>query len=164
MCRCALLTSEATLNDLLLLFSMHLSWHSNSSTTVIVSMTLPSKTWPKKEKKTTTFYWCKLKRLTKRKEKAGQPLIWQVFTYQLGFQKGLYKSLCLPPQITFPGECWELQWPAELTSGLPLKVLCCAPDYSSLKRLREMMFDSCIIFFCEFGPKRKNIYAVFIHN
>ena len=46
--RCVLLPSGCTLTDLQLLFSMHLSWHSNSSTTVTVSITWPSKAWSKR--------------------------------------------------------------------------------------------------------------------
>ena len=59
------------------------------------------------------------------KERGG-PLNLQMFTYQFEFQKRFHKSLCLLPQITFPGEYGELRRPAELTMSLPSKgvVLC----------------------------------------
>ena len=67
--RCALLPSGWALTDLQLLFAMHLSWHSNSSITVTVSIAWPSKAWSKRRKRSKFYWWGKLKRLTTRKDK-----------------------------------------------------------------------------------------------
>ena len=154
--RCALLPSRWTLTDLQLLFPMHLSRHSNSSTAVTVTMVWPSKAWSKGRKK--------MKILLRQTEKIelkerGGPLDLQMFTYQFEFQKLTGKSLCLLPQIIFPGDCWELQRPAELAVNLPSKVLCCVPDYSSSKRRRETRFDASIKVLCEYGPTHLNVYV-----
>ena len=155
--RCALLPSARTLTDLQLVFPMHLSWHSNSSTTVTVSMTWPSKTWSKSKQKS-KFYNCKLKTLNIEGKKE-EPLNLQVTTHQLEFQKRFHRSLCLPPQITFLWECWEMQRPTELVMSLPSKGLWCVSYYSSSKLRRDTRFDTSIIFLCEFGSKRINFYA-----
>ena len=49
-------------------------------------------------------------RLNTRK---GGPVRFEMFSYQLEFQKRFHKNLCFPPQITLPGECWKSQWPTE---------------------------------------------------
>ena len=40
-----------------------------------------------------------------KSKEIGGPLNLQMLTYRFEFQKRWHKSLCLPPQITIPGEC-----------------------------------------------------------
>ena len=123
------------INRLATVVSMHLSWHWNSSTAITLSMAWPSKTWSQKEEKNKSKILLRQTEKIELKERGG-PLNLQMFTYQFEFQKRWHKSLCLPPQITFPGEYRELQRPAELAMNLPSKVLCCVVLCARLQQFK----------------------------